>query len=318
MKEQTQNICDVFISNYKTAGDVFRLDGDMGAVICASTLIGTKEPVDENILKKLKVTIDSSSGFFSTLRNSKAKQAVVAAASKTENPDEAYLKIEYIHKLLKTVFRDSSDLVITAVGLFQFGKNDDIDTIIKRTRRIYDLIDIEHPVITTSEDILNFACMASSGKSAEDCAKEFEAIFKEVCKYVKKINEAQALACILSVFDGECETKVKNSCELYDYLRKHRISFDNFGLELVGIIAMLFEDCDKDLLVEEIKEVSSYLSKTKGLGSWGGVGEKVRNMISASIVIDSYLGDNNAISMTVKQIISTVITRTLEDYYSLD
>ena len=64
-------------------------------------------------------------------------------------------------------------------------------------------------------------------------------------------------------------------------------------------------------VISEIREVSTQLSGVSGFGIWG-VGEKIRNMIAATIVIEAYVSDKR-LAFLAKQVILNVICSSLED-----
>jgi len=310
MNERIRNNCDVFIENFKTAKKTYKLDGSLAACASALSLIGSSDPVGAERFSEAKKIINSNTHIFSTLGRGNARQVVMAAIAKSEDPEYAFSEIKKIHKMLDDLFLNSDYLVMAAVGIFSYSDSKKYEGAVKRTREVYKLIKKDHPFLTDSEDIPFCASMACCGKSPKEVTVHCEDIFRLLKPHYFSKNNIQSLACILSVFDGDAESKADRSVKVHKALKEQGFKFEGMSLPAEGVLAYVFEEDEIVPVIYEMKEAEKYLGAVRGLGNLA-IGKKMRRVIAAAIVLETYSKKfgKNISDAAVRSIISTIIAQ---------
>lgn len=88
------------------------------------------------------------------------------------------------------------------------------------------------------------------------------------------------------VFDkNKNEESLNKVLRIKKLLETNNCKIDGYGYPLIGAISLL--ECDEEVLVKQIKDVSDKLKDVKGFGNWS-LGKNNRNIISAAIVASAY------------------------------
>lgn len=299
---------EIYEANFKMAKKAFLLNSGLEASACAASFIGDTEPTSEEDMKAAKKILDKNTSIVSTLGHGNARQVVVATLAQSGDPEDAMDKIKKIHKALDKKFFNSDYLVLAAVMIYRSCKPSEYDTVVRRTREIYKLIRKDHPFLTGREDIASCVIMAltdtDEGKLAQYCEENFQALKEH---FFSK-NKIQYMACTLSAFDGDADTKAKKTKGSYELLKEEGVRFDADAYAVISAYAMIIEDKDKVQVAKEIKKTSDELKSVRGLGALGA-GKRIRNIIASALVIDAYAKDTkNVSSVAISAIISAIIT----------
>lgn len=310
MNSETKRITDNFIAEFRNAQPVCRWSGDKYAVMMASLMIGHEPFTETEAYREAQRIIKINASFFSLLRSGYAKDIVTAAVASSADQQKAVEDITRIHSMLKAGFHDSYKVIIAATMIFMCCEPHEYDETVAKTIRIYNDIKSNHPMIAWGKDIANCALLALSGKDVSFASRDYEDCYREVSNRYRNKSAALYAACALSVFNGGCDIKTDKLVALHNNLKTARLNFTSEGLEIIALMACMFGE-NPHAVINEIREVSSTLSYVKGLGNWS-IGDKIRNMISAAIVIEAYT-NNKKLTYLAKQVILNVICSSLED-----
>lgn len=301
---------DSFIADFKTAQKVFKWDGDSSAATFAAVYIGNEEPTDESAITSARQAVKNNSGLFSGVRSGYARNIVLAAVALADDKDKAIKDIMAIEAALKPGLLESYQWVICASLIYLYDSNPDHSAVIQRTRQIYNELSNKHPIIGSGKHVANCALLAMSDKDPIALANDYEANYRELTKTYGQGSDTLYAAAAMSLFGGDIELKAEKVRSLHQQLKKRGFHFTAEGLEIIALIAGYFGD-EPLSIIDEMIEVSGVLVKVRGLGAWG-VGDKVRNMLAATIVLDSYTNDKAA-AYFAKQAILNVICEQLSD-----
>lgn len=213
-----------------------------------------------------------------------------------DNPNEAFDEILDIYSKLKKEFFQSTYLVMVAHYLYINRSKLPIDEAIIKTKEAYEIMKKNHSFLTSSDDVMASAMIATNLDNLEESFEEIEKCYKILNNngYLKG-NNLQALSNILCFAQGSAEEKCRKVILFDKELRDIDMPLKGYALPILGI-ATLVTDNYKELALN-IKEVDNELKKHKGFGAMT-LGYTTRRMISASVACSSYLEDTSDINDT--------------------
>ena len=310
MNDITRKYLNNFIADFESAKKICRWDGAASAATMAATFIGNDLPTDINAITKAQQVIKKNAGVFSGLRFGYARNIVTAAVSMADDQESAIKTIAKIEADLKPGMFESFQWIICATMIYLNSENGDYETAVNRTRMIYNDIAKNHPIIGGSKHVANCALLAMSDKDPIYVSEEYEECYKELIKIYGKGSASLYAAAAMSLFGGGADIKAEKVKMLHQTLKGMRFHFTTDGLEIIALISGLFGENPQDIL-RDMVEVSNELSKVKGMGAWG-VGDKVRNMLAATIVIDACTEDRKE-ACFAKQAIMNILCQSMSD-----
>ena len=308
MNDITRKYLNNFIADFESAKKVCKWDGNTSATTMAAVYIGNDMPTDINAITNAQKVIKKNVGYFSGMRFGYARNIVTAAVSMTDDQESAIKAIAKIEEDLKPGMFESFQWIICAAMIYL--NSEDYGEAVSRTRMIYNEIANNHPIIGSSKHVANCALLAMSDKDPVHISEEYEECYKELVKIYGKGSSTLYAAAAMSLFGGGADIKAEKVKMLHQTLKGMRFHFATDGLEIIALISGLFGENPQDIL-RDMVEVSSELSKVKGMGSWG-VGDKVRNMLAATIVIDACTEDRKE-ACFAKQAIMNILCQTMSD-----
>ena len=292
MNEKLSKITDKFIENFNTARRVYKLDGNYAAISYAAFLLGNETTVTEERLKEAKKLLGTYSTGFINVKNTLAKEVAAAAVADSVDPDYAAKKINEIYSSLRKIANAADFFGVPASIIYKNAAGAGYDDVIERVKSVYNALKKNHPFITSYEDVLACTLMALCGKPVEEVVRDSEECFDIIKKEYLSGNNAQTVACLLSVFEGTPAEKCNKAIEASQVLKKAKISFDDRSISSLAAITMIVKEEDLQSYISDIGEISEKLKSVRGLGNLG-VGKKFRNMLSAAIAAVAYSDDKN-------------------------
>ncbi|MBO7387707.1 MAG: DUF4003 family protein [Lachnospiraceae bacterium] len=308
MKETTKKLAEKFARDFTAAKKAYAWDGSMAASTFALTRMTYENEVSVEQIKEIKSIMRKNSKGFSNVNLSSTRQVVAAVLAEEADPKAALEKIDYYFKELKKITRGADYDTAAATMLYRNSKDADGEALLRRVEEIYKGLKDEHPFLTSYDDIINCVLMALTEKETFDIVNESEECFQALKGKFFTKNSVQAVACILAAFDGDVETKCNKAVDTYNKLYKQKVRFEHYGIPCVASFAQVVKDEEFDEVVEEIKEVSELLRKTKGLGNLY-VGGGFRNLLSVALVLCSRADEytENQTGAALNSIINTII-----------
>uniref|UniRef100_UPI00374FCDBF DUF4003 family protein n=2 Tax=Paraclostridium TaxID=1849822 RepID=UPI00374FCDBF len=177
-------------------------------------------------------------------------------------------------------------LPFTAIIIDQNKNKVDIDTAIYRTKYVYDFMKNNHPFLTSSDDYCRAALIAINSKNLDSDLEYMENCYKVLnSKGFYKSNNLQSLSHVMVFDKNKNEESLNKVLRIKKLLETNNCKIDGYGYPLIGAISLL--ECDEEVLVKQIKDVSDKLKDVKGFGNWS-LGKNNRNIISAAIVASAY------------------------------
>ncbi len=143
-----------------------------------------------------------------------------------------------------------------------------------------------HPFLTSSDDYCRAALIAINSKNLDSDLEYMENCYKVLnSKGFYKSNNLQSLSHVMVFDKNKNEESLNKVLRIKKLLETNNCKIDGYGYPLIGAISLL--ECDEEVLVKQIKDVSDKLKDVKGFGNWS-LGKNNRNIISAAIVASAY------------------------------
>ena len=241
-----------FTENYECALRIYRFNGALSAAAFATMMIGRRPSwqADEERIRIAQRCVKANASVFSTLRSGYAREMVCAAVASSSDPEVAIKNIVRIREMLKSGFLDNSGHDIAACILYMSAEPSRYEELARKTMAIYSEVTGKHPVIAWGKDLTNLALLALSDKSAEQIASDLEDCYNALRAYYSNATAALYAASALAWFNGDAESKALRTRELHDELKKVRFHFASEGLEIIALMAGMFNaDCNAIILI---------------------------------------------------------------------
>ena len=318
MIEQVREKCELFTDNYSSVHKKFLLEANLMSVAAAliQTLAG--RAADPKKMAECRKILEKKTGILSNFRLT-PELVLVSSMTLAEDPTR-YLDeiLSAYKKISKGKFLEDSYIVIAAILICDFGKQDEIDNIITKSKEIMERMNSKHPVLTSSEDLSLAMFLALSYKDVDTIIKDIDEGYdylKNTCKVKASSNAVQELCEVLAVSYGDMKEKCDKVLRIYSTFSNHKAEYGS-DLEFASLGSLIDIGLDPDSLVREVIEAEEYL-KDKG-GNVIRTMEKKQRMMYAALLVADACGStsavmsgsvlNNTVSMLIAKRISTMIS----------
>lgn len=288
MRSDLEKRCQLFVENKDKIKKNFTWQNAHMYPLSASIYTIKNMESDVSKMDLCNDLLREKTGIFSNFRGI-PRMILITNLSLEKNSEEKMDSILSLYKALKKEFWNSEFLAITAIAIADLAKTDEYDTIVGRTRLLYNMMKDAHPVLTSREDIVFAALLAVSEFSDTFIEEEMEQCYQKLKPYFFFKNGVQSLGHVLVLGEGSAEYKSDRVMQLFTYLRDKGYKYGtNHELATLGVLALLPQDIEK--LGDEIIEVNEFLCKQKGFGVFR-IGTKQRLMYAGILVMADYLKD---------------------------
>lgn len=296
MKASLEAKCRLFIENRNLIRSGFGWESTYMYPLCAEIVTSKNQTADMDKMERCKRLLKQETGAFSNFRGM-TRLVTITRLSMEEFPEDSLRRTLLIYDKLKGVFFTSTYLPMVAQVIAELAKEEEYDSIVERTRRIYDLMKKKHPFLTSGEDSTFAALLALAGLEEEAAVEETERCYEILKREFYSGNSVQSLSHVLTLGEGNAEDKCTRTVELYQELksRGHRYG-RNQELPTLGVLSMMDQDLGE--LAGTICEVDGYLKHQKGFGLFG-VGEKQRLMYAGMLTMSDCVDELSGMSLSM-------------------
>jgi len=277
-----ENKLDLLIKNSNSLEHVKSTFG-MGTFKRCNALNLTIRNIDADV-NKINDCIDlirNNSSFFSNFRGNNLLTTAVNLSIQ-KNPEESFKDIMDIYNKLKNHFFTNQFLVLAAQIIYSYKGTNNVDLLVRNTRRAYNLMKENHMFLTVQEDISSAALIAVTSNNLDETFNDMENcynILRENGFWAG--NNLQALTHILSLFEGTSEEKCNKVIMLDKILRNNSTPLKSYSLAILGVAALTVNDYEN--FAKELISANKFLKKQRRFGSFS-LSSVVRNMIVASLI----------------------------------
>ena len=312
MKRELKSKVDLFLENKKKMRAGFRFEDEATCLLTSFLYADIDKPIDINKLVDSQNIIRDNTNIFSDYRF--ISLIVASKMAMHSKPEDYFKKVNNYSKKLKEKRKISSLYsILTSMILSDYNGKINDNKYIEKEKRIFNLMNKKHPILTSEDDIPFTMLLALSDKNEKNIVDESEECYLELKKNIKHSKDAcQAMANILVLSDKEQEDKTKKILEIYSLLKKHRKNIeDKFVLTVLA--TLIFVDKDSKDIVNDIIEVDNYIGCKKGAGLWPY--GKLTRLLFAILLVESTYGNETfgntknsiAISAVVAEQVITLI-----------
>lgn len=307
MNDQISKSCKLLIDNKEQVKTVFPWDSGLIHMACAGIYVLKEKEVDVSVLKHCKEMIKEKVGLFSNFRST-ASATIAAMLAISEDPERTLTNGLNVHQLLKKEFWSSTYLPLTAMIIAQMAEPHQYEAITARTRRIYNRIKAEHPILTSSEDSANCALMALSEKSDDQLINDIERCYNILKPNFFSSNAVQSLSHVLALGEESADVKCRKTMELFNGIKTAGYKYGtSYELPTLGVMAL--SEASKDKIIEDMLEINNWLSNQKGFGFFSSITAKQRLMYAGIVAQCEYINSDTMQTTVVNSTISLILAQ---------
>lgn len=305
MNDQMLKNCFSLIESRDRIKTVFKWDSGLIHLACAGIYVSKGKEVDVYLLERCKQLLKYKVSTFSNFKST-ARSPIVTMLATSGNPEQTLDNGLLVYQLLKKEFWSSTYLPLTAMIIAQMKEPNQYDTITARTRWIYNRIKNEHPFLISAEDSANCALLALSEKSDDELIYDIEACYRILKSNFFSSNAVQSLSQVLALGQGTTEEKCRRTMELFEGFKIAGYKYGtSYELPTLGVLALSEEP--KEKMVQEIVEISDWLSYQKGFGFFSSISAKQRLMYAGILAQREYINTDAMQSAAVNSTISIIL-----------
>ncbi|WP_295070082.1 DUF4003 family protein [Ruminococcus sp.] len=285
MKTNMNDICNNYIVNYNTVKSVFKHESEYIYPICANVFCTHNRIISEDELIQSNKILKENISAFSNFRGL-VKAYIASIIAVSDNSEKVIKKMTTNYDLLKKEFSSSSYLTVISIILSELFDDEKVVNIISKGKELYKKIKKEHPLLTSSEDVIFAILLVLSEKSTDQLIVDMEESYK-ILKPLASNNVIQSVSHILAFSN-------KSPAEKSEYFKKFIEAINSSGLKyskdraFTTLASLSIIDADMNEIIDNIKEVDEFLSKQKPYKGVFGFDQKSRFMNAAMLVSNVY------------------------------
>lgn len=199
-----------------------------------------------------------------------------------------FRNITFLYEKLRDAgFRSCPQLPLSAYTIAKEANMGEWDSRIERMNSFYKRMKEKHFWLTSSDDYVYAAILATTDMEVESTAAEIEKCYSLLNEGgLSKGNYLQTLSHILALGEENASLKCQKALKIYYDLKTRKCSLNYHGLASAGVLALVAADTDK--IADEVKEAYDYIYEKAGYGFWS-TDKTTRSILAASLVSDFYL-----------------------------
>ncbi|ERI91511.1 hypothetical protein HMPREF1982_03155 [Clostridiales bacterium oral taxon 876 str. F0540] len=298
---------DLMVENYKEFKTGFKWEANLVKHFGAMVHATNDKRVDIDRLKEIKKYIKEETSWTSYFRGTGEFLIVNLLAFEDDYKSFFENMINAYDKLKEAGFRRSPQLPLAAYTIVRQVPIGEWDYRIQRTKKFYDKMKENHYWLTSSDDYVFAAVLATTDLEIEATSRKIEECYSFLNKEgFYKGNDLQTLSHILAIGEEGVEDKCSKAVSLYRSLKEVNCKLQYTGLATLGLLALITNDINNT--VSEIKEVFDYISDKDGYGFWS-IDKNTKVILCATLVSDYYVDEikKGVIQITLSNSINAII-----------
>lgn len=303
MRASLEFLCKSFIQNRDEIKSVFKMDNSLFYPICSAIHIGKKCNANTEKLLDCKQILKQNAGPFSFFRGV-SKIVIVSELAVESSPETRLKESLQVYDLLKKRFTSTEHMPYAAINISRLVTPDRYDEVSKRTRILYDRMRKEHPFLTTGDDCVFAALMAVLPRSDDDMIEEAAKCYNILKDSFPSGNALQALSHVIVLMNGDADEKCQKTVRAFNMIKEKGFTFGR-GYELASLAVATNSAQSVEEAVEDILDVSEFLSLQKGYGFWA-LGKRERLMHAAMISALDYCNGTQSTANDIAAFCATV------------
>ncbi|MCR5205217.1 MAG: DUF4003 domain-containing protein [Lachnospiraceae bacterium] len=300
MREELRAKCELLIKNRDIIRDSFRFEKELMSIVAGLIFTGEDREADAEKLKECRKILKKNTGVFSKFRD-EVELALLSKMVLSDNPEKYLNDVVTVYKeFVKKKIPDNSYVIQAAALLCEQGRMDCTDAVIERYKELMKLMNDEHPLITSSEDISYVMLLALTDRNIKVILNDIEeciTYLKKTCKIDVGSNSTQGLGEVLALTDGDIKSKCDKVFSIYNLFKEKKEKYGT-DCEFSALGSLVDIDAEPEVIVEEILEADAFLGENKGFKESKDFDRKKRMMFATILVAESYGKDSPSLSNT--------------------
>lgn len=304
MKRGLKNKVDLFLQNKKKIKATFKFEDETSCLLDSFLYTDIDKVVDENKLMESYNIIRKRTSLFSDYRF--LSLIIAGKMALRKKPEDYFNEVDNTYnKIKRKVSFSSIYSILTSMILCDYTTDNNITKYVNREKKIFDLLNKNHPILTSEDDAPYAMLLALSDKKEEKLVKESEEIYQILTKNIKHSKDAcQAMANILVLYDKSVEEKTNKMIEIYKLLKESKKNIeDKFILTVLS--TLIFVDKTPKEIVKDILDVDTYIGTKEGTGLW--LYGKLTRLMFSILLVESAYGDPTYVNAKNSVAISSVV-----------
>lgn len=295
MRATLEERCQRFIVNRDIIKIAFPMESAYIYPVCAAIFTQKNITADGAKLKECHALLKEKTSVFSNFRGY-ARLAMIAMMATDYDPEKKLERAKTVYDKLKEHFMGSQYLPLASMVISDSVESEKYSEICSRTRKIYDLLKSEHPMLTSSEDVVFSAILAMSDLYEKQIVDDTERCYKILKETFYSSNAVQSLSHVLALFEGSARQKCREATDLFDQLKEKGCRYGTqYELATLGVLAM--QKRENENIIEDLLETDAYLATCKGYRGIFGFPKKTR-LMHASMIVFGGLSDDQTVMNT--------------------
>ena len=293
MNKELEKYCELMVDNRTIINSIFKWEWTMNST-CAFLMTGKDTLADVDKIKECAKLFKKNTRVLSLYRQYLSAPIICKMAMS----DDPVFYLDAIKTICEEiddakVFR-SDYSIIAAMIIYENVELTEARSYIIKTRMIFQQMRDEHPILTSSGDIVFAALLAVSDIDVDNLLLEMEENY-ELLKGQIMFASNRELSRLLALDLGAPGQKSERFLYMYDELKARKMNFGRgYGLNCLAVLSCL--DIDTEEIMKMLEEVNNYLRVQKGFHGLS-MGSEERLMYAAMLIIkavkpDDYVVDN--------------------------
>ena len=296
MIDEVKARCELLAANSIAVRKEFFLEKDLMGIVSGLIFTSAGREADTAKMKECRKILKRRTRLLSNLR-AVVELALLSKMALAEDPAQYFSDFMDVYKKVrKGKLLENDYMVLASLLILELDRQEESTEIVKKAKVLFEKMNKDHPILTTSEDTSFVMFLALTDKTVE-------AIYlNDTCKFSATGNAIYGLCEVLAISYGDMSEKCDKVMRVFNAFKKRKAEYGK-AQELSSLGALIDLDLDTDSLVDEIIEAEAYLKTQNGFGD--KIMEKTQRLMYAAIVVAGVCGrDTSAIG-------NAVITNTL-------
>ena len=299
MTERLRNRCELFERNRSAVSGKFLFENNLMCTAAGLIFTGADREADPERMKECRRILKQHTGVFSEYRDA-IRLALLSEMALSEDPEQYIEDVKAVYrKIHKGHFKDNSYMVLAAMLICDFGKQEHADEIIEKYHEIMQRMEKQHPILTDAEDISYVILLALSDRPVDAILSDMDACadyLKAAFKRKVGADSVQGLSEFLALTDGNAQEKCDKVIRLFDALKERKADIGG-GHVFFSLGTLTGTDETAETAADEIMEAEAFLKNCKGFDE-KSMDKKDRLMFAVLLAAASCGADASMINNT--------------------
>lgn len=290
--------CDEFIAYRDILRDMTFFHSYAGLYpACAYIYMARHEEPNEEMIRLCREILHEDAGIFSMFRGN-GEKIFTALLATERDPGTAMELCHEAYEILRSYFSASNYLPMLAFYMMSVVPENRYEDFVSGTRDLFDTLNRDHPLLTSSEDVVFSGLLHKTGKPHEMIADEAEAIFSALTRRYHFHKDAmQTVSHALTMCSGDPEDKLNRLYRLVSELEEEGYRYSR-DFEMVPLALLANMGIETSQIVRDFIEVEQFLSDSEGYGFFGGFSTRTRYMHAVLVLSAYYMTYNPELTMS--------------------